>query len=67
MKKLKRQKEILAFQDGGAMVRQFTWNRNFLSAKEPAGKISAAQARPELQVQRHPAAQLNREQHGVWV
>ena len=67
MKKLKRRTEIFAFQDGGAMVRQFNWNQHFLSTKETSREISIAQNKPELQVQRHPAAQLNRHQHGVWV
>jgi hypothetical protein len=67
MKKPKRGVEISAHQSGGTAVGQINCDREFLSAKKTLRVISLARSRPELEVQRYPAAQLNRHQHGVWV
>jgi hypothetical protein len=67
MKKSKHNAEKSPIFHGGTRVPQFDWDRDILSTKETSNETLMAQARPELQVQRHPAAQLNRHQHGVWV
>jgi hypothetical protein len=67
MKKLKRREEISAMQSGITTVRPFNFHQDYLPTKEISWDIPIARARPELQVQRYPEAQLNRHQHGVWV
>ena len=54
-------------QNGIMAVRQFNFQREHLPTKEATWAFLMAQATPELQVHRYPAAQLNKHQHGVWV
>ena len=54
-------------QSGITTVQQFNFQRQHLPAKKTACAFLMVQATPELQLHRYPAAQLNKDQHGVWV
>jgi hypothetical protein len=67
MKKPKRSGARLVVETSGTQNAQVSEGANPFPMKVFSAEISSIQARPELPAQRHPAAPLNHNQHGVWV